>query len=724
MNQFESQIDDLLERMTLEEKAGQMVGTPPHEDVDEVRSEIRDRHVGSVHFGGTPHNTPEKKARLANEAQRAAVEESRLGIPVFLRAMAEHGHAAVAGSTVFSQQLGVAATRNPELAAEAARVAACEMRATGVQSTSSPIGDVARDQRWGRIAETFGESPYLSARMTESMVRGYQGTDLSADDSVLAVTKHFPMYSEMLRGEDAAPNEVSEYTMRRVHVPPYEAGIDAGTGGIMPCYNSIDGEPVHGSKRFLTGLLREDLGFDGFVLADYKGAEDLHRAHGTSSGLKESLYRSIAAGMDLLPSGGSTYADLIVELVDEGELSESRIEESARRVLRAKFELGLFEDPYVDVDEAVATLGSDDHREVARQVARESMTLLKNQDDVLPLSPDVDEVLVTGPTADDVAYQHGGWGNVTDPEPLGDTVLDGIRATVESGTTVTHEPGSGINEDVDVDAAADAAENADAAVVVLGEPDYLHEFGGSTLEADAEDFPKRTQLTLPDAQRELVEAVHETGTPTVAVFVTGRVLATPWIADHVPGVLMAYQPGSEGTAVADVLFGRYNPHGRLPLSVPRSESQIPLRFNYLPHPDYHGGGTHVDSYDPLFPYGHGLSYTDFDYDDVSLSDDVIGPGETIDVDVTVTNTGEREGVEPVEVFVRDVRSSRVTPVRELKGLARVELDAGETGTASITLEGNEIGVMQNDGSRDTEPGTFEVFVGDHTAAFEVESRYA
>jgi beta-glucosidase len=722
-NRVDRQVDELLERMTVEEKVGQMVGTPPHEDVAEMKAEIRDHHVGSVHFGGTPHNTPDKKAEVANEAQRTALEESRLGIPVFLRAMAEHGHAAVAGSTVFSQQLGLAATRNPDLAADAANVAAREMKATGVHSTSSPIGDVARDQRWGRIAETFGESPYLAARMTEAMVRGYQGEDVSADDAVIAVTKHFPMYSEMIRGEDTAPNEVTDYTMRRVHVPPYEAGIDAGTGGVMPCYNSVNGEPVHGSRRILTDLLRKDLGFDGFTLADYAGAEDLHRGHHTTADLKQSLWQSISAGMDVLPSGGSTYTDLIVELVEEGELSEARIEESARRVLRAKFELGLFEDPYVDVDDAVEALGSEPHRQVARQVARESMTLLKN-DDVLPLSPDLEDLLVTGPNADTIAHQHGGWGNVQDPEPLGDTVLDGIEAAVGAETTVTHEPGSGITEPGDADAAADAAADADAAVVVLGEPDYVHEFARSSLGDDAEDFPKRTQLTLPETQRDLVEAVHETGTPTVVVFVTGRVLATPWIAEHVPGILMAYQPGSEGGAVADVLFGEYNPHGKLPISVPRSEGQIPVRFNYLPHPRHHGAPeSHVETYDPLFEYGHGLSYTEFEYEDVSLSETEIGPGDTISVEVTVANVGDRAGVETVELFVRDVLSSRVTPVRELKAFERVELDAGETGTARLTLEGEEIGVMQDDGSRVTEPGTFEVSAGDLTTEFEVTSQY-
>lgn len=720
----QQQIAELLEDMTIEEKVGQMVGTPPHEDVAEMKSEIRDHHVGSVHFGGTPHNTPKEKAEVANEAQRVAIEESRLGIPVFLRAMAEHGHAAISGSTVFPQQLGLAATRSTDLVSEAARIAAKEMRATGVQSTSSPIGDIARDQRWGRITETFGESPYLSARLTEAMVNGYQGEDLSADDSVLAVTKHFPMYSEPVRGEDAAPNEVSEYTFRRVHLPSYTAGIDADTGGVMPCYNSINGEPVHGSKRMLTGLLRQELGFDGFILADYKGAEDLHRGHGTSASLKESLLQSISAGMDILPSGGSTYTDIIVELVKEGELSEARIEESAQRVLEAKFELGLFEDPYVDVEEAVAMLGNEDHRQDAREVARQSQTLLKNENDIMPLSPDQDEILVTGPTADNIAYQHGGWGNVEDPEPLGDTVLEGVEATVDSETSVAYEQGTGINETVDIDAARQQAEAADTAVVCLGEPDYVHEFARSTLDDDSDEFPNRLQLSLPEAQRELVQAVHETGTPTVVVFVTGRVLATPWIAENVPGILMAYQPGSEGSAVADVLFGEHNPSGKLPISIPKSESHVPTRFNYLPHPQYHGAeGSHVESYDPLFEYGHGLSYTEFEYEDISLSENEIGPGGTLEVEVTVSNIGDRTGTTPVEMFGRDLLSSRVTPVRELLGIDRVRVEPGNHEIARFTVSAEQLGVVQEDGTQTSELGTFKIMVGDLSAEFEVSSNY-
>jgi len=709
----ERRIDDIVSRMTVPELVGQMVGMPPSADVDEVIEAVREHHIGSVHFGGTPHNTPAAKAAFANEVQEAAVEASRFDVPLFLRAMAEHGHAAVAGSTVFPQQLALGATRNPDLAERTAAAAATEMRATGVHSTSSPIGDVARDQRWGRITETFSESPRLCGDLTAAMVEGYQ----TGADPVFAVTKHFPAYSEMTRGEDQAPNEISEYTLRRVHVPPYAAGIDAGTAGVMPCYNAIDGEPVHGSRRFLDDLLRDDLGFEGFVLADYRAPDDLHGGHNTSGSLEESLWQLVRAGVDVLPAGGPAYATRLVDLVREGELSEERVAESARRVLRLKVSLGLFEDPTVDESAAESTLGS--HRELAREAARQSMTLLTN-DGLLPLDAP-DSVFVGGPNADDIDHQHGGWGHTGEPRPLGDTVLDGMREVAPDGTEITHEQGTTINETLDVEAAASAAANADVAVLALGEPAYVHEFRQATEGSGPDSFPRRSQLRLPDAQRELAEAVHVTGTPTVGVLVTGRVLSTPWLADNLDALLMAYQPGSAGGAVADTLFGDCDPAGRLPVSVPRSTGHLPTRFNHLSYPTIENEA-HEDAYDPLFPYGHGLSYTDFEYRNLALSEAEIGPDGSVEVRVTVENVGERAGVAVPEVFVNDVRSSRVTPVRELAGHGRLELAPGESGTVTVEIGREELGVMGNDGRREVEPGAFEIMVQDLSETLTVSRR--
>ena len=716
--EIERRITNVIDEMTVEEMVGQLVGIPAREDVSAVSQEIVAHHLGSCHFGTTPHNTPERKAKFANEIQRTSIEASRFDVPLFLRAMAEHGHAAIAGSTVFPQQLGLAATRNAELVARCASVTASELRATGVHSTSSPIGDVARDQRWGRIAETFGESPELCASLVRAMVEGYQKGPPS--EAVHAVTKHFPAYSEPYRGEDQAPNELSEYVLRLYHLPPYRAGIDAGTSGIMPCYNAINGEPVHGSARYLHELLREELGFDGFVLADYAGAEDLHGGHNTSSSLEESLWQSIRAGIDLFPSGGGEYAERIVTLVRDDELSESRIETSARRILRLKFDLGLFEDPFVDEADAIDTLGRETHREVAREAARESMTLLKNENDLLPLPTDLDRVFVTGPNVDEIAHQHGGWGHVRDPRPLGDTVLEGIR-DVAAGTNVEYEPGTTIGDPLDVDAAGNGAADSDVAIVVLGEPDYVHEFREGPSELGPADFPHRESITLPDAQRELVRTVHDSGTPTIVVLVTGRVLATPWIAEHVPAVLLAYQPGSEGAAVADVLFGRHNPSGKLPISIPRSEGQIPVRFNYLDHPTSEHPA-HLPSYDPLYEYGHGLSYTEFVYERLSLSEGEIGPGGTIDVEVTVANVGDRVGSETVEVFIKDVVASRITPAQKLVAFERVDVEPGERERVSFTLDPTKLGLLDRDGGLTVEPGTFRVTVEEMTEEFDVVRR--
>jgi len=452
------------------------------------------------------------------------------------------------------------------------------------------------------------------------------------------------------------------------------------------------------------------------VLADYAGAEDLHGGHRTSGSLGESLWQAVRAGVDCFPSGGPEYAELLVGLVEDGELSRARIDASARRILGTKVAMGLFEEPRVDPGDAVATLGRSAHREVAREAVRESVTLLEN-DGLLPLE-DPDTVFVTGPNADDLPAQHGGWGRVRDPAPLGDTVLDGIRAVAGEGTTVTHEPGVTATEPVDIDVARAGATRADVAVAVLGEPDYVHEFVGGGVES-AESFPNREELGLPAAQRDLVAAVTERA-PTVVVFVTGRVLATPWIAEHVPAVLMAYQPGAEGRPVAEVLFGEEGPSGRLPISVPRREGQVPVRFNHLTHPTV-DDPSHLDPYDPLYEYGHGLSYTEFDRSELSVAPAEVGPAGTVDVELTVVNVGDRAGTETVELFATDRQSSRVTPVRELVAVRRVDLDAGERRRIAFDLDVEALGVHRENG-REVEPGEFELSTGELTGRFEVVRR--
>ncbi|WP_101295279.1 glycoside hydrolase family 3 N-terminal domain-containing protein [Halegenticoccus soli] len=742
----DARVERLLDRMTLAEKVGQccgaFVGTlgGVTNTASDVEAMIDSHHVGSVTPFGvavSPYDTPREAAALANRLQRHAVEETRLGIPLFVPVDAVHGHAYVAGATVFPHNLGLAATWNPDLAERAAAATAAELRATGATGNYAPTCDVARDQRWGRTFETFGESPRLCAAMAAAAVRGYQGDGVGGEGTVAATPKHFPAYGQPSRGEDAAPVDVSPTTLRRVFLPPFAACVDAGAAAVMPCYNSIDGEPAHGSKRYLDDLLRGDLGFEGVVLSDWNGVEMLHADHRVAADRREAVRMAVEAGVDVASIGGPPHAEALLALVEAGEIDEETLDERVRRVLSLKIRLGLFDDPYVDPDAAPAALGTDEHREIAYEAARQSMTLLKN-DGSLPLSPDLDRVLVTGPNADDLHNQFGGWSVFEGPvpgsapvpdggdgevEPVGLTVREGLERALDGDATVRYERGAGVRDVDDLDAVREGATDADAAVVVLGEGWYLHEFGPRELAGgDRGTFPTRSELGLPDAQRRLLRTVHETGTPTILVLVTGRPLSIPWAAERVPAILMAYYPGSAGgRAVADVLFGRRDPGGRLPVSIPRSTGHLPTRFNHLPHPHPIGDEEHPPSYDPLFAFGHGLSYAAFEYSDFEVSPDTIPPDGTATASVTVENVGERSGDEVVQLYLRDDVSSRVRPVRELCGFRRVALEAGEERRIRVPVDRRALAVAGPDGSRRVEPGTFTLTCGGRETTLTVET---
>ncbi|WP_247003287.1 glycoside hydrolase family 3 N-terminal domain-containing protein [Halosolutus gelatinilyticus] len=720
---IEARVADLLDRMTLAEKIGQLAGSyvgtlaeGPH-GVDDVIEEIDEYHIGAVApfgWGGSPNESLADAVDAARRLQNYAVEETRLGVPLLFAADAIHGHAYVKESTVFPNNLGAAATWCPDLVERTAGITAAEMRATGAAQNYSPTCDVVRDPRWGRTGETYGESPFLVGTLVAGEIRGYQGDELD-ETSVLATAKHFPAYGVPTRGEDAAPVDVSSHTLRNALLPPFETALDAGAGAVMPCYNSIDGEPAHGSRRFLTELLREELGFDGVVVSDWNGITQLHEEHRTAGTPIEAARQTREAGLDIGSVAGGEHARHVRELVDRGELSERAIDDSVERVLRAKFALGLFEDPYPDPD-AADVLGAPAHLDIAREAVRKSLTLLQNDGDVLPLDDGVDEVFVTGPNADEMVHQNGGWSCNADAGVPGTTILEGIADVVDDETTVTHEPGSGINAPVDIDAAAERAAEADVAVVALGEDWYLHEFGPSA-ETDGEtgEFPTRNELSLPDAQRDLVTAVSETGTPVVAVLVTGRPLAVEWLAETVPAILMAYYPGRVGgEVIAETLFGESEPGGRLPISIPRSAESLPTYFNHLPHPRPIGSDEHPSSYDPLFEFGHGLSYTTVEYESIDLSADAICPGEDLAVRVTVANAGDRRGSEVVQAFGRDEFSSVVTPVRELWAFERVDLEPGERATVDLRISPDELGLFDRSRDGRLDDGSLRLFVADRT----------
>jgi beta-glucosidase len=725
----DQRVDDLLGRMTLSEKVGQLVGTWAGElertkDLEDVEAEITEYGVGAVApFGwaGALNARIDDIVETVNRLQETARDETRLGIPLLFSVDAVHGHAYVAEGTAFPNGLGMAATWDESLAESTAAVTAREVRASGAHQNYSPTCDVARDPRWGRTFETFGESPYLCGRLAAAKVRGYQGDGLDGDTSVVATAKHFPAYGEPVRGEDASPVEASEYTLRNVFVPPFVHALDEGVESVMPSYNAVNGEPAHASRRLLRESLRGDLDFDGTVVSDWNGVRMLHDDHQVAADHRDSVRLTRDAGLDIASVDAVEHAEHLRSLVEDGELSESVVDESVRRVLRQKFELGLFEDPFVDRATATDVVGSDGHRERSLEAARESMTLLEN-DGRLPLDADAD-VLVAGPNADAPIHQLGGW---SVPEPEGTDVVT-IRDGIESlaGGSVTYERGAGIASTEDVEAAAQAAADADVAVVAVGENWYLHEFGPNAISGtDNGEFPNRATLELPDAQRDLLEAIHETGTPIVGVLVTGRPLAVNWLAEHAAGLLMAYYPGTMGgRAVAETLYGENDPSGRLPISVPRSTGRLPTRFNHLRHPTPIGPDEHLDSYDPLFAFGDGESYADFSYGDIELSETTVGPHGSVTVTVPIENTSDRTGTAVVQAYITDDVSSRVKPVRELRGFDRVTLAGGDAGAAEIRISAESLGLATADGSRTAEAGTYTLEVAGQKATVTVETNY-
>jgi beta-glucosidase len=739
----EVRVEDLLGRMTLKEKIGQMSGAF-FADLEQAKEDIVKHCVGA---GNPPLfliPDPASMVEFTNAIQKFAVEETRLGTPILIHIDAVHGHAYVKGSTVFPHNLALAATWDPSLAAEVASATAKEVRATGIHQNFSPVCDIAREPRWGRTFETFGESPHLCSVMSAAKVHGYQGNDRPnvPEDRVIATAKHFPAYSCPERGEDASPVDISDYTLRTIHLPSFQAAIEAGSWGIMPCYNEINGKPVHGSKEYLTNLLRKELGFKGIIVSDAQGIEMLHTYHHTAETYEEAVRQAVEAGIDMNIFTASDFAPTLLKLVERNEISEERIDESVRRILEIKFRLGLFENPYINPETAPSLLGCKEHRRISLLAARKSMTLLKNNGNLLPLPKNIKTVLVTGPNADSVENQFGGWSNAIPPSPPATTILEGIRRKVSPKTKVLYTKGSGITEPENIEEATELAKKSDIAIVVVGEPAYIHEFwtlqdlvsmipgqekeiflkddsesSEQRLLPRLEQFPCRTMLDLPVAQLNLIKAVHQTRTPTVVVLITGRPLTIKWVAENIPAILMAYLPGTEGgKAVADVLFGDYNPGGKLPISMARSIGQLPVRHNYKPPPF---ADMHPPAHAPLFDFGFGLSYTSFAYSDLEVSPKKVGPSGEVRVNVTVKNVGHREGDEVVQLYVNDVYSSRVTSTKELRGFRRITLKPDESRRIVFMLEIKDLGVLQDNGEFVAEHGIFKVMVGNLKDSFEV-----
>jgi beta-glucosidase len=654
-----------------------------------------------------------------------AVDESRLKIPLIFAFDVIHGY-----RTVFPIPLGEAASWDPAAVERAASIAAAEARAAGVHWTFAPMVDIARDARWGRIAEGAGEDPYLGSAMARARVRGFQGEDYRRPDRVVACAKHWVAYGAAEGGRDYDTAEVSERTLRSVYFPPFRAAIAAGAGSVMSAFNDLGGVPTSANPFTLGRVLRKEWGFDGVVVSDYTSVTELI-PHGVAADEADAARHALAAGVDMEMVSRS-YAAHVPRLVSEGKLPQAVVDEAVRRVLRIKLRAGLFDAPYADPAREAATLLKPEFRAAAREIAARSMVLLKNDRALLPLAPSIGRLAVIGALADDRAEMMGNWTGDGRAEDVV-TLLAGLKAAVSPATQVTYAKGVSVDLKVLVDPAAYEASDrtgideavrvataSDAVVLVVGET------GGMSGEAAS-----RAALDLPGRQLELAQRVIAAGRPTAVVLVNGRPLAIPWLAEHAGAILEAWFPGTEaGHAVADVLFGRVNPGGKLPVTFPRTVGQVPIYYNHKNTgrpPDEKNKYTskYLDTpWTPLYPFGHGLSYTEFRLSNLRVSPAAVRPVAGVAVAVDVENVGRRAGDEVVQLYLRDVVASVTRPVQELKGFQRVTLEPGEKRTLRFSLASEHLGLLDHEMKWIVEPGLFRVRVatsseGGQEGSFEV-----
>lgn len=734
----EERIEDLLARMTLEEKVGQLNMPCLYEqllgpDISSKMTSCRRFAEGTYNkdigpgggFFTLADNVLEKgsaqQAEFFNELQKIAIEKTRLGIPLIQTEEGTHG-VMCSGKTIFPEGLAIGSTWNPSLVRSIYSTAAREARAVGIHQLYTLVIEPNRDPRLGRNEEGYSEDAYLCSRIAEAIVHGAQGGDVSAPDKVVAGLCHFPGQGQPVSGFERGSMEISERMLREVFLPPWEAGIKrAGALGVMATYPAIDGVPTHASSRLLTTLLREELGFRGLVLSEGGGLSTLvyERLAATQ---KEAGQMALRAGVDVDETYEDGYLGPLVESVKEGKVPMADVDRAVRRVLRQKFALGLFERPYVDPQRAARVTHTADDQALALEVARQGIVLLKN-DGLLPLKKDLHKIAVIGPNADDLRNQLGDYTSRVIPQPVV-TVLGGIRGAVAPRTEVVYAKGCGIlGDDKSGFAEAErAARGADVAIVVVGE---AH---GTVDPTNGESYDVAS-LDLTGVQEDLVKAVYGTGTPTIVVLINGRPLSVRWIAEHAPALVEAWCPGERGgTAVADVLFGDTNPSGRLSITIPRHVGQLPAYYNARPSKRYwlkEGSGKRYVELPgtPLYEFGYGLSYTQFDYSNLRVEPAIIAPDGVVTVSVDVRNSGRRAGSEVVQLYLNDVLASISRPLEELRGFEKIALSPGETRTVRFRLGPDELSLLDRDLKRVVEPGKFRALIGHSSADIRVTGEF-
>jgi len=714
-------ISALMKKMTLDEKIGQLnlvtpggavTGSVVSKDVD---TKIRNGQVGGL-FGITG---PDKIRR----AQEIAVKNSRLHISLIFGLDVIHGH-----RTIFPIPLGLSASWDTSLIKRSARIAANEATADGLSWVYSPMVDIARDPRWGRIAEGSGEDAFLGSQIAKAMVEGYQENDLSKDSTVMACVKHYALYGAAEAGRDYNTVDMSKVRMYNEYLPPYKAAVDAGVGSVMTSFNTVDGIPASANRFLLTDVLRKQWGFRGLVVSDYTSISEMSN-HGLGN-LQTVSAKSLNAGMDMdMVSEG--FLTTLKKSLQEGKVSLQKIDEACRKVLEAKYKLGLFDDPYryCNEERAKSELMSDSNLQAAREIAERCCVLLKNENQVLPLKKSGTIALI-GPLADNKRNMLGTWSVSGDPEKSV-TIMQGIKNITGNDVKILYAKGANISDDtmlikrvnvfgteIDVDSkspdemlneAVETANRADVVVAVLGEAADM-----------TGESSSMSHIGLQPGQQNLLKALVKTGKPVVLVLMNGRPMTLTWEDEHIPAILDTWFGGTEaGNAVADVLFGKYNPSGKITATFPRNVGQIPIYYNHLnTGRPYHQGDSPKFKSDyldvlnsPLYPFGFGLSYTTFSYSNISLDNSILQSGGKITASVSVTNTGTRKGKETVQMYIRQMVGSIARPVKELKGFKQITLDAGETQNVSFNISVEDLKFYNNDLKYVAEPGDFKLFIG-------------
>ncbi len=696
-----SKIESLLNQMTLDEKIGQLVQysgtepTGPEGKIIDIETEIKKGKVGSLlNVIGIKN---------IRKMQHIAVKQSRLGIPLIFGLDVVHGY-----KTIFPVPLAMASSWDMDAIEKAAKIAAVEASASGIQWTFAPMVDIARDPRWGRIVEGAGEDPFLGAAVAKAQIKGFQGDNTAHFSTVLACAKHYIAYGAAMAGRDYNNVDMSIRTLWEIYMPPFQAAIDAGVGSIMSSFNDVNGIPMTGNKKLLNTVLRDRLGFKGFVVSDWNSVAEMI-PHGYAKNRYQAAKLALDAGLDM-DMVSDVYQQELAKLLKNKQITMKQIDKAVRRVLKAKFDVGLFDNPFIYFNEerGKALVLTKEHRDAARDIARKSMVLLKNKDNLLPLNKNIKTIALIGPLADNQKDLLGPWcarGNKKDVI----TIMQGIK-TVSPKTTILYSKGCEINTSSTklFKEAVDAAKKADVIIAAIGEAEDM-----------SAEAHSRADIDLPGVQIQLLKELKKTGKPIVAVLMNGRPLTINWTNDNIPAILETWFLGIEaGNAIADVLFGDYNPSGKLTVTFPHSVGQIPIFYNHRqtgrPHigDDNHFVSKYLDIPNtPLYPFGYGLSYTTFRYSDIKLNKKNLKSGETLTASVNITNIGKIQGKETVQLYIQDLFASITQPVKKLIGFKQVTLNPGETKEISFVIKPSNMEILNQDMKKVIEPGDFKVFIG-------------